>query len=113
MNSIPRPSTAGTLLTIGEAANLVGFQRRRNLDDLQAAKRGARHHLARELHPRGLQSQGANGLGREGAQAAVKVADRNPEQQPAEETERRVAEISVHEWHRARIDSALESISHH
>jgi excisionase family DNA binding protein len=27
VNSIPRPSTAGTLLTIGEAANLVGFHR--------------------------------------------------------------------------------------
>ena len=43
----------------------------------------------------------------------MKVADRNLEEEPAKETERRISEISMDKWHRPGSNSALEPISHH
>src|SRR5271168_2168618 len=93
------------------AAAAIGLQRCRDFHNLQPAQRAADNHFARKFHPGGLQSQRANGLGIEGAQAAVKVAYRNLEEESAQEAERWIAKISMNEWHGAGIDSAQESIS--
>ena len=45
--------------------------------------------------------------------AAVEVADRDLEEQPADQREHRVAEVAVQRRHRTRRDAALEPVAHH
>src|SRR5213082_3602348 len=69
----------------------VGRQRRRHLGDRQAAERRLDDHLQRKLHPRGSQPERQDRVAPEAAEAAVEVAERDPEQAAAEKTEHRIA----------------------
>ena len=53
-----------------------------------------------------------NRLPVESAQAAVEVADRRPEEEPADRGEHRVAEVLVQRRHRAGLDPAAEPVAH-
>ena len=78
----------------------------------QLMQRRLDHHLARELHAWALELEVEHRLAREAAQAAMEVADRDLEEQPADEGEHRIAEIAVQGGHGALCDAALEPVAH-
>ena len=80
--------------------------------DTQAGKRAAHHHLAGEFHARGVQVQAPDARGVEAAQAAMEIAEIDPEEQPAEIAQHRIAEIAVQRRHGAGLDAAPEAIAH-
>ena len=90
-----------------ERGAAIGFQKGRNFDDPQPTD-GAAHDvsLANSIPVVAIAMSGS-GLHLK-RQTAVKVADRDLEKEAAKETERRIAEIPMHEWHRPRRNSALD-----
>ena len=98
---------------VGRPAASVGRQGRRNLGDLQAPEDRLHDHLARELHPGRAQVKACDGGLRQSAQPAMEIANTAAEEQPAEETQHRIAKVAVQERHRARGDAAREAVAHH
>ena len=88
-------------------------QRGRDLGDPLFGQRRLDHKLAGELHARGLQPEPHDTVPAETAQAAVEVTDLAAEEQPADETEHRVAEVAVQRRHGPRLDAALKAVAHH
>ena len=70
-------------------------------------------HLARELHAARAQPEIDDRVLAEPADAAVEVAHRRAEEQPADARQHRVADAAVQPRHRARLDAAREAVAHH
>lgn len=103
---VPRPKVRG-------AGPSVRSQFSGYLDDIQTVQRRADDHLARELHAVGLHAELFDpGLAKR-AHPAVEVAHRDPEEQPPEQRQHRVAESAVQERHSSFGDAALETVAHH
>ena len=88
-------------------------QRGRHLRHALAGQGRLDHHLAGEFHPGRLQVERHHAIPVESAQAAVEVTDLAAEEQAADETQHRVAEVPVQRRHRSRRDPAGEPVAHH
>ena len=78
----------------GTAAPIL-LKRRWNLDDLLFHQRGFDDHFAGKLHARCSESETVVGFSREGAHAAMEIADLSMEQQAAQLAEHWIAEVAV------------------
>jgi hypothetical protein len=65
---------------MGRAAAQIARQSRRHLVDPHAKERGLDDHLADKLHARTAEAQPVEGFVRQGAQAAIHIADLRTEQ---------------------------------
>ncbi|KAK0332132.1 hypothetical protein LTR94_026128, partial [Friedmanniomyces endolithicus] len=94
------------------AAPVLG-QHRRHLADVEMRERGGHDHLAGEFHACRAQVEVDDRLAIEPAQPAVKIADRDAEEQPPDRRQHGIAEIAMQQRHRAGQDAALEPVAHH
>src|SRR6185312_10889068 len=97
---------------VRRAAAPVLLEGRRNLDHTLAEQGRLDDHLAGELHASRPEVKSLVGVDREGADAAVEVADRRAEEPAAEEAEHWVAEILVQRRHGTGADAAAKAVAH-
>src|SRR4051812_11307813 len=105
--------TVAPRFEMGGTAAAAYRKRDRNFADAKSVHRRFHHHLAREFHAGGLEVEPVDRLLVEAAQAAMEIAARALEKQPADAGEHGVAQIAVKQRHGAWRDAALETISHY
>src|SRR5580700_6843057 len=92
---------------------LVGPENDRNFGDAGANLAGLDDKLKGEFHPRAAQIQFVIKIAPESPHSAVAVSDSRTEETIHKPTQTGIAEIPVERRHRAWLDAALESVSHH
>ena len=90
---------------------LAGVESDRQLADLEAAARGADHHLGGELHPGRLKGERGQDVAPERPHAAMRVAHRRAKEEVQEAGEQRIADPAEHR-HRARLN-CFHAVPHH
>src|SRR5258708_6254410 len=91
----------------------VAMENGGNLRDPQPFERGLHHHLACKPHAGRAPLEPLVRVFADGTQAAMKVADPDPEKDPADRGQHRVADVAVRPGHRAGVDSTLEPVAYH
>jgi hypothetical protein len=84
-----------------------------HLRNLHSLESGLYDHLAGELHARGPKIHPLDSLLGETTEAAVEIAGRAAEEQPADPGEHWIPEIAVKGWHSAGFDAAPEPVAHY
>ena len=84
----------------------IAAQDSRHFDDLVDRERRPRDQFAGKFHPFGAQAEIKNPLPSKAAQTTMEITDADSVKEPAQETEDRIAKVSVKERHRARLDAA-------